>query len=275
VYTGRAEEAQRRPQDYFYPREVSRFLNPYIPAAFKPAYIASTAIQAQEDFEAVGADIICEYLDLAPHSRQVAKVNIVESFRAVFQTHPRKIVGAGGAIYVTVQDGDLVTGSPAAVVTAIYQSDTLNIILTETGASTNVFTGKGLTSEDVRADDDPALLRVQSDAMGAYETIRVQYQEEAPYLLHSFDLKVDRSHAGKIVVHPPFFGTGSVVQIAVVDADLMMGRFDEAGTLSWVSNAGHCLLLRLKNSLLACMHLLHCRCYRDGERQFVQIHWQT
>lgn len=242
VYTGRAEEAQRRPQDYFYPREVSRFLNPYIPAAIKPAYTASTAIQAQDDFEAVGADIICEYLDLAPHSRQVAKVHIVESHRAVFQTQPRKIVGAGGAVYVTVQDGDLVTGSPAAVVTVISQSDTLCITLTETGASTSVFTGKGLTSEDVSADDDPGLLRVQSDAMGVYETIRVQYQEEAPYLLHSFDLKVDRSHAGKIVVHPPIFGTGSVVQIAVVDADLMMGRFDEAGTLS---NAGHCLLLLL------------------------------
>ena len=231
VYTGRAEEAQRRPQDYFYPREVSRLLNPYIPAAIKAAYTAFTAIQAQDDFEAVGADIICEYLDLAPRARQLAKVHIAESNRAVLQIQPRQIVGAGGAIYVTVTDGDLVDGSPAAVVTVISQSDTLTVTLTEAGAGTSAFTGKGLTSERASADNDPSLLRVRRDAMGVYETIKVQYQEEAPYLLHSFDLKVDRSHAGKIIVHPPIIGTGSVVQIAVVDADLMMGQFSEAGTL--------------------------------------------
>ena len=51
---------------------------------------------------------------------------------------------------------------------------------------------------------------------------------------------MDRSHKGRIVVYPPTFGIGSVVQIAVVDADLMMGQFSEAGDLLGVFELFSC-----------------------------------
>jgi len=238
-YTGRGEEAERRPQDYFYPREVSRLLNPYTPAMIKDAYTASTAIQAQNDFEAIGADILCEYLDIAPRARQIAKAHIVQSDRGVLIINPKMMLGAGGAIHVTVNDNDLTNGSPAAIVAVHSQSDILHIVLTESGPGTGVFTGKGLTSESASADENALLLRVHKDDMGVYETIKVMYQEEAPYLLHSFDLKVQRSHKGRLVVYPSVFGIGSTVQIAVVDADLMMGEFSEAGAIK-TENVNEC-----------------------------------
>ena len=42
-------------------------------------YTAFRALAAQQDFEAVGADIVCEYLDVAPRSRRMAKAHILAS----------------------------------------------------------------------------------------------------------------------------------------------------------------------------------------------------
>ena len=231
TYSGRAEEAMRRPQDYQYDRGVNLLLNTYAPPGHKRAYTAAAAIQAQDDFESVGADIVCEYLDIQPRARQTAMANIVASHRAVLETQPTRIVRAGGAIYVSVHDRDLTSGGPAAVATVHSQSDTLDIVLTENGVGSGVFTGKGLTSEDAAADSDASVLRVRRDYRGRYEVIQVRHQEEAPYILHTLDLQVDRSHRGRIVLHPHIVGLGSAVQIAVVDADLMMGQFNEAGAI--------------------------------------------
>ena len=37
------------------------------------------------------------------------------------------------------------------------------------------------------------------------------------------------SHKARIEVYPLAFGIGSAVQVAVVDGDLMMGKFNEDG----------------------------------------------
>ena len=240
-YSGRGEEALLRPQDYFYAHNTTRLLEPYTPAGSMPALTAAGALDAQEDFKAVGADIVCEYLDLEPRARLVGKVEIVSSHDARLHTQPQAVLLVGATISVTVYDDDLSApsgepSSPAAIITAVSSSDRIEISLAETGAATGIFTGEVPTSQAHEADagDDAGVLTVHES-----QTVAVMYQEEAPYRLHTAQLLVQRSHAARLEIFPMTIGIGSVVQLAVVDADLMVGEMSETGA-SLTQNVWRC-----------------------------------
>ena len=240
-YSGRGEEALLRPQDYFYAQNTTRLLEPYTPAGSMPALTAAGALDAQEDFKAVGADIVCEYLDLEPRARLVGKVEIVSSHDARLHTQPQAVLLVGATISVTVYDHDLSApagepSSPAAIITAVSSSDRIEISLAETGAATGIFTGEVPTSQanEAEAGGDAGVLAVDES-----ETVAVMYQEEAPYRLHTAQLLVQRSHAARLEIFPVTIGIGSVVQLAVVDADLMVGEISETGA-SLTQNVWRC-----------------------------------